>query len=224
MNARGNICTSCIRAGKLVGFRRRVGARPMRLRDFIRNNPNDIEREWEHFARNLTPFAARLSVSTLRDHLREILEAMADDMTSPQTSERQNKSQGRDTYGGTLDRITTAHAGMRLDSGFQLVHAIAEYRALSRQYPAVMGKTKPSGEEQDLDEVIRFNETIDQAVAAITRRFADQSTRYSDRFVGILAHDVRTPLNLINLAAHHLLLDGSLKNAQVADVSRISEG
>ena len=53
----------------------------MRLRDFIRNNPNDIEREWEHFARNLTPFAARLSVSTLRDHLREILEAMADDMT-----------------------------------------------------------------------------------------------------------------------------------------------
>ena len=98
---------------------------------------------------------------------------------------------------------------------------IARFRASILR---LWAQTKPSGEEQDLDEVIRFNETIDQAVAAITRRFADQSTRYSDRFVGILAHDVRTPLNLINLAAHHLLLDGSLKNAQVADVSRISEG
>src|ERR1700687_4715133 len=96
-----------------VYIRRRVGPGPMRLRDFIRNNPNDIEREWEHFARNLTPFAASLSGSTLRDHLREILEAMADDMASPQTSaQRQDKSQGKDTYGGTLDRITTAHASM----------------------------------------------------------------------------------------------------------------
>jgi hypothetical protein len=34
-----------------------------------------------------------------------------------------------------------------------------------------------SGEEQDLDEVIRFNETIDQAVAEVTRRFADKATR-----------------------------------------------
>ena len=197
----------------------------MRLRDFVRNNPNDIEREWEHFARNLTPFAASLSVSTLRDHLREILEAMADDMASPQTSaQRQDKSQGKDTYGGTLDRITTAHASIRLDSGFQLEHAIAEYRALRASILRLWAQTKPSSEEQDLDEVIRFNETIDQAIAEVTRRFADKATHYSDRFVGILAHDARSPLNLINLAAQHLLVDGSLKNAQVADVSRIFRG
>ena len=79
-----------------VYIRRRVRAGPMRLRDFIRNNPYGIEREWEHFARNLTPFAASLSFSTLRDHLREILEAMADDMASPQTSaQRQEKARAR---------------------------------------------------------------------------------------------------------------------------------
>jgi signal transduction histidine kinase len=173
----------------------------------------------------LTQFAATLSVSTLRDHLREILEAIADDMAGSQTSAQQHeKSQGKDTYGDALDRITTAHASMRLDSGFDLEHAIAEYRALRASILRLWAQTRPSREEQDLGEVIRFNETIDQAVAEIIRRFADHSTRYSDRFIGILAHDLRSPLNLINLAAEHLLVDGSLETARVDDVSRVFRG
>jgi signal transduction histidine kinase len=184
-----------------------------------------IERDWENFARNLTSFAASLSSSTLRDHLREILEAMADDMESSQTSaEQHEKSHGHDAYGDALDRITTAHASMRLDSGFQLAHALAEYRALRASILRLWAQTEPSSKEQDLDEVIRFNETIDQAITEVTRRFTDKAMLYSNRFVGILAHDVRTPLNLINLAAGHLLVDGSLKEAQVNDVSRIFRG
>jgi signal transduction histidine kinase len=197
----------------------------MRLREFILTHPDAIEREWEQFARTLTPFAATLSISTLRDHLREILEAIADDMAGSQTSAQQNeKSHAKDTYGDALDRITTAHASVRLDSGFQLEHAIAEYRALRASILRLWAQTKPSREEQNLDDVIRFNETIDQAVAEITRRFADHATRYSDRFVGILAHDVRGPLNLINLAAQRLLIDGSLETARVNEISRISRG
>ena len=197
----------------------------MRLGDFIRTRPDAIEREWENFARKLTPFAASLSSSTLRDHLREILEAMADDMASSQTSaEQHEKGQGHDAYGDALDRITTAHTSMRLDSGFQLAHAIAEYRALRASILKLWAQTEPSSEEQDVHEVIRFNETIDQAIVEVTRRFTDRATLYSDRFVGILAHDVRSPLNLINLAAEHLLVDGSLKSAQVDDVARIFRG
>jgi signal transduction histidine kinase len=198
---------------------------PMRLHEFIRAHPDAIEREWERFARTLTPFATSLSVSALRDHLREILEAIADDMLGSQTSAQQHeKSEGKDTYGDALDLITTAHANMRLDSGFQLAHAIAEYRALRAGILRLWAQTTPSREEQDLDEVIRFNETIDQAIAEITRRFADRATHYSDRFVDILAHDVRSPLNLINLAAESLLVDSSLETARVKDVSRILRG
>jgi signal transduction histidine kinase len=205
--------------------RRSFGLRFMRLIEFIRTHPDAIEGEWEHFARTLTSFAAGLSVATLRDHLQEILEAIADDMASTQTSAQQyEKSQGNRPHGNALDRITTAHASMRLDSGFELEHAIAEYRALRASILRLWGQTKPSSEERDLDELIRFNETIDQCIAEVTRRFADKATRYSDRFVGILAHDVRTPLNLINLAAEHLLIDGSLKNVQLDDVSRIFRG
>jgi hypothetical protein len=171
----------------------------MRLGNFIRTRPDAIEREWENFARKLTPLAASLSGSTLRDDLREILGAMADDMASSQTpAEQHEKSQGNDAYGDALDRITTAHASMRLDSGFQLAHALAEYRALRASILRLWAQTEPRSEGKDLDEVIRFNETIDQAIAEATRRFTDKATLYSDRFIAILAHDVRSPLNLIN--------------------------
>ncbi len=81
----------------------------MRLCEFIRTHPDAIEREWEQFARTLTPFAASLSVSTLRDHLRKILQAITDDMASSQTSaQQQEKSEGKAAYGDALDRITTA--------------------------------------------------------------------------------------------------------------------
>jgi phospho-acceptor domain-containing protein len=146
-------------------------------------------------------------------------------MASSQTlAQQQEKSEGKTAYGDALDRITTAHASMRLVSGFDFEHAIAEYRALRARILRPWAQTKPSNQEQNLDEVIRFNETIDQAIAEVTRSFAHRATRYGDRFVGILAHDVRSPLQLINLAAEHLLVDGSLKDPQVNDVSRIFRG
>src|SRR5258708_36190499 len=82
----------------------------------------------------------------------------------------------------------------------------------------------PTKEDRDLEEVIRFDETMDQAFAEVTRRFADRATRYSDHFLGILAHDLRSPLHLIKLAAEHLLVDGARKETRTDDASRIFRG
>jgi signal transduction histidine kinase len=198
----------------------------MRLSEFIRTRPDAIEREWEKFAGTLTPFApAAASFSTSSYDLREILWAIADDMESPQTSaERRAKGHGKALYKDALDRITREHAGLRLDSGFDLEHVFAEYRALRASVLWLWAETNPSNKEQAFDEVLRFNEAIDQAIAEVTRRFADRATRYSDSFVGILVHDVRSPLYLINLAAEHLLLDGARKETRIDDVSRIFRG
>lgn len=197
----------------------------MRLSEFIRTRPDAIEREWQKFARTLTPFAPTSNSSISSYDLRGILRAIADDMESPQTSAQQReKSQGKAAYEDALDRITGEHAGLRLDSGFDLEHVVAEYRALRASVLWLWSETNPSNEEQDRDEAIRFNETIDQAIAEVTRRFADRATRYSDRFLGILAHDVRSPLHLINLAAEHLLIDGASKKMRIDDASRILRG
>ena len=78
----------------------------MRVAEFIRTHPAEIEAEWEKFARAVSPVSRDLDAPTLRDHLRGILVAMADDMESNQTSEEQaEKSQGAQIQGGALDRL-----------------------------------------------------------------------------------------------------------------------
>ncbi len=197
----------------------------MRLSEFIRTGPDAIECEWEKFTRTLTPFAPTSNFSISSYDLRGILRAIADDMESPQTSAQQReKSQSKAAYEHALDRITGAHASMRLDSGFGLEHVVAEYRALRASVLWLWSETNPSNEEQHVDDVILFDETIDQAIAEVTRRFADRATRYSDRFLGILAHDVRNPLHLINLAAEHLLIDGAREETRIENASRILRG
>jgi signal transduction histidine kinase len=197
----------------------------MRIAQFIRTHPAEIEAAWERFARTLSSFAPDLRASELRDHLREILVAMADDMETPQNLQEQaEKSEGRGPRGGALDLISAIHARSRLNSGFNLEQAISEYRALRSSILFLWVRSRPSNDEVVLSEVTRFNETIDQAIAEVVRRFADRSERYSDVFLGILTHEVRNFLNIIRLSGETLKTGGSLPEAQSASTARILKG
>ena len=100
----------------------------MRLRTFILENIDQILREWDAFARTLeTP--DKLSPLALRDHARPILEAVAQDMATPETPEEQlDKSRGLDPV-DTRSAAST-HGTLRHVSGFSLIQLTAEYRAL----------------------------------------------------------------------------------------------
>src|ERR1700722_8130908 len=196
----------------------------MRVAEFIRTHPAEIEAEWEKFARAVSPVSRDLDAPTLRDHLRGILVAMADDMESNQTSEEQaEKSQGAQIQGGALDQITALHARMRLNSGFNLEQAVAEYRALRSSILFLWVRTQPADDDVVLTEVTRFNETIVQAIAEVVRRFADKSEHYSDAFLGVLTHEIRNPLNVIQLSSE-ILKTTALDETQTRCVDRILRG
>ena len=150
---------------------------------------------------------------------------MADDMESPQSPEEQTeKSEGKGLRSGALDRISALHARMRLNSGFNLEQAISEYRALRSSILFLWVRSRPSNEDVVLSEVTRFNETIDQAIAEVIRRYADRSERYSDVFLGILTHEVRNFLNNIRLSGETLRTGGPLLETQSTSAERILKG
>ncbi|HYQ92907.1 MAG TPA: sensor histidine kinase, partial [Candidatus Competibacteraceae bacterium] len=61
----------------------------MRLDDFILSNMETILAEWEAFAATLLPAAGTMATLALRDHAPQILEAIAKDLSTPQTKEAQ---------------------------------------------------------------------------------------------------------------------------------------
>ena len=68
----------------------------MRLADFIVRNFEPILGQWEAFAATLLPAAGGMDSPALRDHARQILEAVAKDISTPQTRHAQHeKSLGR---------------------------------------------------------------------------------------------------------------------------------
>lgn len=68
----------------------------MRLAGFILRNMETILGEWEAFAMTLLPAATGMTSLALRDDAKQILEAVAKDLSTPLTKEAQaEKSKGR---------------------------------------------------------------------------------------------------------------------------------
>lgn len=59
-------------------------------------------------------------------------------------------------------------------------------------------------EAPDLDDMIRFNEAIDQALAESVAFFSDKVEQARNLLLGMLGHDMRTPLQAIQMTATYL--------------------
>lgn len=177
----------------------------MRLADFISRNMETILGEWEDFAATLLPAAAGMTSLALRDHGEQILEAVAKDLSSPQTKEAQaEKSKGRaPNLSGAPETAAQTHAVLRAGSGFDINQLAAEYRALRASVLRLwVDACEP--DEINLDDVVRFNEAIDQAIAESIGFFSAQVDQARNLLLGMLGHDMRNPLNSILMTAKYL--------------------
>lgn len=177
----------------------------MRLADFIVRNNEPILAEWESFAATLLPAASGMTSLALRDHAKQILEAVAKDLSTPQTKEAQaQKSKGNaPKLLGAPETAAQTHAVLRARSGFDINQLAAEYRALRA---SVLRLWMDSCEihEIELSDVVRFDEAIDQAIAESIHFFSIQVEQARNLLLGMLGHDMRNPLNTILMTAKHL--------------------
>ena len=177
----------------------------MRLSDFILSNMEPILREWEAFARGIAPNSQMGSLA-LRDHAADILSATIRDMQSAQSAtERTAKSRGvsraGEGGGATLNGASELHAVDRLGSGFDLLELFAEYRALRASVLRLWSESKPRPDPRDLDDLTRFNESIDQSITKAVSSYTKKVDQSRDLFLAILSHDLRNPLNSIAMSA-----------------------
>ncbi len=178
----------------------------MRLADFILSNVESILVEWEAFARGIAP-GAKMDALALRDHAGDILLATVRDMRSAQSAaERSDKSRGRGNGDGdegatTLNGASEQHAMGRLGAGFDLLEVVAEYRALRASVLRLWSDSGPEPHERDVDDLTRFNESIDQSVTKAVSSYTKRVNQSRDLFLAILSHDLRSPLNSISVSA-----------------------
>ncbi|MCM2493017.1 sensor histidine kinase [Burkholderia glumae] len=183
----------------------------MSLSAFIETHIEALIDDWARHAASLHQGRSRLSFTELRDSARRILIEVAANMRKAQTAAQQeDKARGaKRELDQALDAVSVLHADDRLAQGFDLNEVIAEYRALRA---SVLRRWEPGplAGPQALQEMIRFNEAIDQGITESVRQFSRRSERMRDLFAGALAHDLRSPLGVVLISAEILLRDDTL--------------
>ncbi|MDB5833595.1 MAG: histidine kinase, partial [Caballeronia sp.] len=177
----------------------------MRLADFILRDMEIILVQWEEFAATLLPAATNMKSLALRDHAQQILEAVAADLFSAQTSEAQRvKALGRTPkLTEAPETAAQTHGHLRARSGFEINQLAAEYRALRASVLRLwMDACQPQAANPD--DIIRFNEAIDQALSESVSFFSSQVDQARNLLLGMLGHDMRSPLQAIQMTAVYL--------------------
>ena len=177
-----------------------------RLASYIRDNAEEILSEWETFARSL-PGGEGMDIVALRDHAKDMLGVITADLDSPQTSEAQaEKARGEsDSEDGDPSTAAHAHGAGRAESGFTLADMVSEFRALRASVTRLWARDRTEFATTDVEDLTRFNEAIDQAIAESIARFNDEVDETKDRFLAILGHDLRTPIGAISMSSQFLL-------------------
>src|SRR3954466_9076303 len=98
---------------------------------------------------------------------------------------------------------------------------VSEFRALRASVTRLWRAAAGVPGEVDLEDLTRFNEAIDQALAESVSRYARDLEHSKEMFLAILGHDIRTPLGAVMMSATGLLMSRDLGQPQQAAVSRI---
>ena len=187
--------------------------RGMQLSDFIVEAIDDILASWVVFIRRTVPIAVDLEDATLQEDPQAILAGMA-------------RAVAGDSDPGVLEalgQIASVHAANRLAQGFTLDQMAAEYRAVRsdviRRWTAGLRDFSRCAHEEQ----IRFNDVLDHALAASTAHYAMRLERARDLFLGVLGHDLRTPLAVIAHSASLLRRDDTTAEQRSEAVDRIAK-
>jgi signal transduction histidine kinase len=192
----------------------------VRLSHFIREHLEIILQEWEDFAASLHVLAAA-NKKKLRDHAEQMLMVICTDLDTYQgVQDSVDKSKGN-APAVADDTAAETHAEDRLQSGLTIEELTAEYRAVRASVLRLWQQREKSANQLAMQDMLRFNEAIDQALTESVVRYSAMMRDSQNVFLAILGHDVRNPLGAIRMGAQILLLDKELPEKYHTVAARI---
>lgn len=145
----------------------------MRLKKFILDNKDSILNAWSEFFNSTFPLVRTREIESRQKSQREeILAFIARDIELDQTLFQQGeKSKGKKS---TAHRLSAGglHGTNRIESGLDIIGIVSEYRALRASVIHLWLDTTPKLQTEDVDDLIRFNEAIDQALADSVKSYS----------------------------------------------------
>jgi signal transduction histidine kinase len=195
------------------GPRRATMSMP-RLASFIVEHNEEILAAWEAFAR--VTAVAPMDVAALRGDAQAMLNVIVADLESPQTDARRARK-ARGLIDRARDSVQTAaseHGAARASRGFGVETLMAEFRALRASVIGLWIKYEQPAGATELEEMRRFDEAIDQAIAESLAQYTRHVESTRDRFLAVLGHDLRTPLSAIVTSSRFLLEEEKLSETQ----------
>jgi len=158
-----------------------------------------------------------MDLTALRDHASEMLQTIVRDLETSQTDDEQaEKAKGNAPVSSGSPTPAETHGAVRAASGFTLSEMVSEYRALRASIIRLWTDASGVLSGEDLEDLTRFNEAIDQATAESITRFMIDLDRSKEIFIAILGHDLRSPLNAVIMSSQFMLERRELKEQDVA--------
>lgn len=168
------------------------------LSRYIENNIERVAANWTSSGAGHLPGSGTVGFA---DQAR-ILRAIVADMNVPRA---ENLPAGEPSHPGfaatpTVTEAARDYALRRLHDGFTLDQLVSEFRALRTSVIRTSVTDMDMADRNVLDELIAFDESLDQALTEAVRSFYDGLNQARDLFVAVLGHDLRDPLNAIKSA------------------------
>jgi signal transduction histidine kinase len=155
--------------------------------DYLRQHLAAITDDWEREVVVRVPAVRPLERPALIDHMHEFLDSLASWVEG-------------DTHAAQrgFDALAEGHAEQRLGVGIDIETLSVEYAVLRD----VLGRHLAG---QPHDEIRSLHAALDEGIRCSIARHVAVRDQIRERFVSILAHDLRSPLGAIQLAVRSLL-------------------
>lgn len=163
----------------------------MKLYKFIVENIEVIMQESENFAKTLfLSISKKKDKKMLRNHTKEILLDIVEDLQSHQTeAEQEEKSKGGNIKISHDETNADEHGVARWEEGLDINEMVSEFRALRASVTKLfIEKSVENNEFLNFKDLIRFNESIDQVVNEAIYSYMAALEQQQRRFEVMLSH------------------------------------